>query len=254
MGTPEQPDEGRSPTLYGESGGGINRGRFLIHRRALIAGAIAMPVAARAGLTPADVLAARAIAATGGERRLKRIKALKWDGIANSSIGMGDNIVDHIVQVRVEPFGQAVSRSWIARAGSWTAKTIVIEADGSGYVEQAGERTPLSAAHALHERHQFAIYGHMLLVHSQLSTEGDELLSKKDGLPPIRFTLDADGRPKTARYRFAPSDGGDLVDGSVRLSGRVRSPDRIAWPEIIRISQPGITVDTKLTAFAVEFA
>lgn len=212
-----------------------------------------LPIAARASIFPAPDLAEQAIEALGGRKLLSRVRVLKWDGRATIYTGMRDNPVEIAVETRVTPFGQAISRSWLPLHGSWTARTMTVEPSG-GFVEQAGKRTPLPAPQALHELQQFGIYGYLLLVGARLRAEGNDVIAQREGFPDIRFTLGADGRPATGTYQVDSPDGGPTIEEKLIFEGRVRSPNRIAWPARIQVLQKAFDFDLRIDAFDVELA
>lgn len=250
MGTPGQPDGSCSPTLYGESGGGINRGRFLIHRRALIAGAIAMPMVARAAAWPPGDLLERALMAAGGRDRLARVKALSLAG----TMSFGDGPPKLSVGIHCEPFGRvAVTTDILAASSRFNERTKVIDTKGGIIYDARGKRTALPRAEAVHEHHMFGIYGYMLLTHAVTRAEGGRLIAGHPDFPPIRFDVAADGTLLGADYAVVSADGKSVEDQRFVFEGRLNDKG-INWPARMTIAHDTrlwLTID--FTNFSVKF-
>jgi len=217
-------------------------------RRALIAGALALPVAARAGGFAPDLLA-RAVAAAGGRALLNRVKALNWTGIAR--VMAGEKTLEIVVKTRVEPFVRARSDSFLLNRPA-TARTLIIEPDG-GFVERAGVRTPLPERQTRHERQQYGIYGYMLLTQAPAWVEDGGIRSERPGLPPIRFLTEGDYLAAADYIVSSPDSDGTIAQRFV-FEGEM--PDKgVHWPQTISIFQndkPYFILD--LQTFSVELA
>lgn len=231
------------PPVYGGAAGAINR-------RQTIAGLALFPVLPTLPAR-ADDAVARAERALGGRARIDRVRALSWTGTAE--VALPDRILTLGVETRVEPFVRARSTSWIKAEGKAKARTLVIEPD-DGYVLRDGARQPLPDPLVAHERQQYGLYGHLLLK-GRLQVSGADLMSTRDGFPPARLTLSADGRVVGAEMSVtAPDDPGRTIREQVGLDSWSVT-NGLAWPRRLAIRQDGKRYFTLvLDAFAVEFS
>jgi hypothetical protein len=219
-----------------------------ISRRALVVGALALPVAARAGGFEGDLLD-RVIAAAGGRALLSRVKALNWTGLAQ--VFAGDRTLEIEVKTRVEPFVRARSETFL-QGKPETARTLIIEPDG-GFVERAGVRTALPARQTEHERQQYGVYGYLLLALAPTRLVDGRIVSQRPGLPSISFLTEGD-HLAAADYNVANPDSDATIDQRFLFEGEL--PDKgVHWPQTITIFQnakPYFILD--LRTFAVELA
>lgn len=217
MGTPEQP-AGRLTwlsSLYGECGTCINHGRVLIHRRLLIAGALALPVAARAG--PG-----------------RQVKALNWTGVAE--VVMGERRLRIHVETRVEPFvPRARSATYLIGQEPRQVRALYLEPDGLWTTPGLnGERTRLPAAQARHEEQQYAIYGFLLMA-LQRGESGKGLRLTRQHCWP--FDYDAtEGRVSSASYTVDAPEGTGTIAETIRCADW-REVDGLPWPHQLIIDQ-----------------
>lgn len=237
MGTPEQPDPGRmtcASSLYGECASRINQGRVLIGRRALIGGALALPVAAQArGWGEEDVLT-RAIAARGGRALLTRVKALNWTGEAKIVVA-ADRTITVGVKSRVEPFVRSHSEYWQPGQADST-RIMAIEPD-TGWVEMGGKRTTLPPAQAEHERQQYAIYGYMLLALAPAEVRNGAIVTQRAGLPQMRFLSGGEtGAIWLGTYVIDSPEGGEKIEEQIIFTGE-HIDQGVHWPRTIDITQ-----------------
>lgn len=219
----------------------------------MIAGALAMPVAAQARrFQGGNALLARAMKAMGGRELLQRVKALNWQATAEVHAGGHDTAIR--VETRCEPFGIARSVSDLMQASSTlNARTMTITASG-GTLQRGRQTTALPAALAHHERQQYGIYGYMLLAFADTKVEGDRLVAMRPGYPPARFGLDADARIVSAEYDVdAPAGGGTLRQ---RYQFADWTSDRgVQWPRLIMIFQnDSLFFSMRILRFSVELA
>ena len=68
---------------------------------------------------------------------------------------------------------------------------------------------------------------------------GGKLLAAHEGLPPIRFEIDATGRLLAAEYTVHAPDGGEVIQQRFTFEGVVHDKG-IAWPRRILIAQNGV--------------
>lgn len=214
-----------------------------------MAGALALPVSARAGSIEADLLD-RVIAAAGGRTLLSRVKALNWTGFAR--VCAGDKTLEIRVKTRVEPFVRARSESFLLNQPE-TARTLIIEPE-RGFVERDGIRTALPARQIEHERQQYGVYGYMLLAlaPTRLALEG-RILSQRPGFPPIAFATDGD-HIATADYDVDSPDSGAPIAQVFIFEGEYFDKG-VRWPQTITVlhtDKPFLTLD--LETFSVELA
>lgn len=208
-----------------------------------------LPVAAKAAWPAEEDLLARALKAAGGRDRLARVKALSWAGHAR--VPTPTTTLELEVETRVEPFLRARSRSWISGRPE-TARTLLIEPEG-GFVERGGTRTPLPARQVAHERQQHGLYGYMLLAQAPTRVEGDRLVARKAGLPPVRFRMEGDYLV-AADYAVTSPDSDATIAQQILLEGEFRDKG-VRWPQTITIlhdNKPYFELD--LTDFTVELA
>lgn len=225
MNTPG-PERPLLSTIYGACASRINR-------RALIGCGLLLPVAARAGRIETDDPSARAIAAMGGREILKRVKALTWE--ARAEVTAGGRTVAISARTRCEPFGTARSESWLRDKGPETARIMTITAEG-GTLTRDGKTSPLPEAMAAHERQQFGIYGHMLLVHSILRGDGSQLVSRHAGYPDAKFEIGTDGLPLSADYDVRAPQGEAMFRQRFQF-GAWKRDKGVRWPGSIVIIQ-----------------
>lgn len=246
MSTPGQPNEGSSPTLYGECASRINRGRVLIGRRALIAGAIAMPAAARAAGRAPDDPVERALSAMGGRALLSRVKALSWEGYFSWSAEPFPQSLDPNrgldrpiggpslkIKTRIQPFGAA--QSTVRELGARRTRIRVIDIDGDRATRTwtaFRETEPLPPQEAMHERQQFGLFGYMLLVHAETRASRAGLIAAHAGYPPIAFELDTKGRLASASYAVADSKRDVIIPQRIEFADWI-SDKGVAWPSRI---------------------
>jgi hypothetical protein len=199
-----------------------------ISRRAVIAGALALPVAARAG--PA-----------------RQVKALNWIGTARVEIPGRTLVIE--VKTRVEPFVRA--RSETRLAGTSDTRTLIIEPNG-GFTERDAKRTPLPPAQALHERQQYGLYGYMVRALGDMRKDVRNMTYTQQGFPPIDFHFGGDGLG-TADYSVDGPEGGKVAQ-HLRFSG-VIAGGGLQWVRQIDIDQAGTPYFTlELAQFAAELA
>lgn len=134
----------------------------MLTRRTIAAAPFALAACATAPRAPDPMLVLRrAIDAAGGERALRDARVLAWTGEA--VIHLDDQDIAIGVDTVVEPFVYARSESWLLSQGR--SSTRILEIDQTvGWATRNGERTPLPALQAEHERKQYALYGLMQLV------------------------------------------------------------------------------------------
>jgi hypothetical protein len=247
MDTPVKPERGFVPALYGECASRINHGIAVIGRRALIAGALALPVAARAG--PKADLLNRVLKASGGREKLARVRAMNWTGTA--TVNAGDKTLQIQVKTRVEPFVRARSESFLAGKPE-TVRTLIIEPDG-GYVERGGKRTPLPARQTDHERQQYGVYGYMLLGQAPARVEGNRIVSQRPGLPPISFLTEGDYLAAADYTVDDPETDGTIAQRFI-FEGEYGDLG-IHWPQTVTIfHNDKLYFMLDLQSFSVEFA
>jgi hypothetical protein len=185
----------------------------------------------------------------------REVKALGWTGSAE--IGNGDKTIRIGVRTRIEPFVRARSETWLIGAAPPAPeeiRTLIVEPDG-GWSEAKGERKPLPAAQAEHERQQYGIYGYLLMA-ARRPERGVGLTLAQPGFPPFRYTTD-DMLPVSAEYSVTAPEGDGTMAETIRLEGRVAGAP-IAWPSRLRIDFPPggfpawfvLTIDTLDVEFA----
>ena len=237
--------------LYGAFHAGINQGLSAISRRAVLAGALALPVAARAAGFSEDPLVTRAVDAMGGRPLLSRVKALSWE--ARADVNAGGRVVGIASRTRCEPFGTARSESWL-RDKPEATRTMTVDLAG-GTIERDGGTKPMPAAMATHEALQFGIYGYMLLVRASAQIKSiDTVIFQHPGYPPAAFTFGTDGLALSAVYDVAAPDGGDTIRQRFHFADW-KTEQGIQWPRTVMIfqnDQPFFT--SNLDSFSVELA
>lgn len=202
-----------------------------INRRALIGGAIALGAAPAWAAASADLLD-RALKAAGGRKRLARVKALNWTGLA--TVTAAGRTLEIQVKTRVEPFVRA--RSETNLLGQNAKRTLIIEPD-AGYVERDGKRMPLPARQAEHERQQYGLYGYMLLALAPTRVVGNGLAAQRPNLPPVSFLMEGDYLAG-ADYSVADPEKDGMIAQRFILEGELRDK-AIRWPQTITILQDG---------------
>ncbi|MCW3848432.1 hypothetical protein OF829_14415 [Sphingomonas sp. LB-2] len=239
MGTPEQPEPGRITSLgclYGECASGINHELAVIGRRALIGGALALPVAAWAG-------------------QARRVAALNWEGVAEF-VSRAQELSIH-VKTRVEPFvPRARSETWLIGRDPRDVRTLIVEGD-KGWMERGGARTPLPAAQGHHENQQYAIYGFLVMA-AQRKDSGKGLRLNRADCWPFEYDA-ADGRVTAATYTVDAPDGNGSIAETIRCSDW-RDVSGLSWPHKLVIEQRpstgagnsifSLTLDTMTAEFA----
>lgn len=222
--------DGLSP-LYGAAIHSINR-------RLLLAGLIALPVAAHA------------------QKRKKtkepRITSLHWEG--TSRIFVGNSHISIGVSTTIQPFGRVRSDSWLVSEGPGKRRTLVIE-DNQGWTEGGGglNRITLPAQQVLHERQQYAAYAYMLegppeppKPKKRKKNEPepppvyDPTITRQvsqDGFPPATLTF-LNGKLTYVDMVVDPPQSGPRINERFTLSGEIVS-NNIRWPRQITITQDG---------------
>ena len=199
-------------------------------------GAIATAAYPAAAQLRSDAVA-RAMAAAGGEARLRRVRAISW--IGTMRMLLGGIAVDLNVEARVEPFARARFETWLPSDGRSTRRTVMIEHDG-GFVVHAGAQTALPPAQVRFQRQQAGAYAYLLLAPAFVSAASQTRLNAShDGYPPMTLTLARDGRIASADYRIAsPDRDGVSVRQALTLDGSVAS-DGVRYPRRIIVDQDG---------------
>jgi len=217
-----------------------------------VAGALALPVAAKAGGFARDVLE-QAIAARGGRARIARIKALNWTGKAIVAIA-DDKTLEIRVKTRVEPFGRARSESWIPASPDPTPRTMTIRPEG-GFVDYKGIRRALPAAQTEHERQQYAIYGYMLYARAPAEFRMGAITTQREDLPRMLWFPDGiTDDIQSGVYEVTNPEGTGIIEELITFSGDLVDKG-IHWPQTIVIAQhqkPYFTL--ALDSFSVELA
>jgi hypothetical protein len=154
---------------------------------------------------------------------------LSWHGRACVRAGGRD------LDLTVEPFRRARSRSWITADGEARARTLVIEPH-DGWLERGGRREPLPAALIAHERQQYGLYGYLLRALRGEGARGARL--REPGFPDARFRFE-DGWPVSADYAVAAPEPGRLPVAQRFSFSDPRPGDELRWPRRIAIAQDG---------------
>lgn len=211
---------------------------------------LALPVAAHA--QAADDTVEHAIKARGGRELLARVKALSWTGTAHISGGV--RMIDLTLRSHVEPFSNARTDSWLTTDTS-SLRSMLLTPQG-GYVQRGDATAPLPTPQALHERQQYAIYGYLLLVQPgvTLTSDAGRITASRQGLPPIRLTLDSDGMIDAADYVAAAPDGTGTIAEHIRFEGKLTDKGVNWWQRMIMLQNGMPYMTLTLESFAVELA
>lgn len=218
-----------------------------------MAGALALPVAARAGGLVEDDLKTRAIEAMGGRGLLLRIKTLTWEG--RGEVVAGGRTVLIKARTRCEPFGAVSSRTWLADQGPATTRVMTLR-DGKGTVTDVnGKPVDFPPAMAAHEQLQFGIYGYMLLVHAAAQVQDAEtLVLRHPRYPPATIAFGTDGLAVSAEYDVTGPDGNATIRQRF-LFANWKTVQGVRWPHGLAIFQDDKPFFTSnLDSFSVELA
>lgn len=137
-----------------------------------------------------------------------------------------------ILRTRVEPFIRARTTSWFEDARPESGRTLIVEPEGA-WMEMRGERKPLPARQAAHERAQYGLYGYLL----EAMQPGAPAHLSHAGLPPIDF-LHAGGRPISARYTVPDHASDGTIAQQIHFEGAV-ADGGVTWPGRISLGSPG---------------
>ena len=201
----------------------------------LIAGALALPVAAWAG--PA-----------------KQVTALNWEGVAE--LVTPERTLHIHVKTRVEPFvPRARSDTWLIGQEPPQPRALIVEGD-EAWMERGGQRTPLPPAQARHENQQYAIYGFLAIAAERRLTGKGLRLTRADCWP---FEYEAsEGRVAAATYTVDAPDGNGTIAETIRCSDW-REVSGLSWPHQLVIDQKPSTgaasiFKLSLDTMSVEYA
>lgn len=208
----------------------------MITRRAVLAAAGACAA------SPAERFLDRAIAATGGEAALRRVRQLRWTGQA--VVQAGARRLELGVATTVTPFAAARSETWLLSDRPAAKRAMVLEG-GDLFQERDGARTPLPAPQARHERQQYALYGLMLLTPLKdspgalagLDDDGG-LLTRHPLAPPTTLYLDERWRLASAENVVDAPDGVSRIAQTIDFLGEIESRG-VRWPARLKIRQDG---------------
>ena len=190
--------------------------------------------------------------AMGGRELLARVTALRWYGKAR--IVDGARTLDFTVNSHVEPFGRVRTDSWLTTDTS-SLRSMIITPEG-GFLQRGETSIPLPPAQTLNQRQQYGVFGYMLLAKAGTTVTADagRITAMRDGLPPIRFTLDTDGSLDAADYVVAAADGVGKITEHIRFDGKL-SDKGVNWPQQIIVIQNGMPYMTlNLESFGVDLA
>ncbi len=223
------------PSLYGEFPGVINRGASAISRRAVVAGALALPVAARAQAVNGEGSMLRlAMAAMGGRALLERVRAISWLEWGHEPMGR---------RVRMEPFGTVRVQGWMFA---------LPETKWFEPREYPPAAQPVSDPQETYSIQHFGLFSHMLLVHSAIRERGRRLTAEHPGYSPAKFVFARDGKMLRARHDIIDRTGRHRVTRLIEFDGEV-SDQGIRWPGSITIREGSdAPTGTNLGDFKVE--
>lgn len=230
MDTPGQPERGLIQHLYGECPTRINHRRATMGRRALLAGALALPAPwARASRGMLE----RALQAMGGRQLIARVRAVSWVESRHLPIG---------ARIRIEPFRLVRIQPWsfAPPKPGWDAPR--------DYRAEDSRLTPMQ----MRVTQDFGLFSHMLLLHSTVREEGHRLIASRPGYAPATLVFGRGGRLLRAFERLYDFATRAPVLRHTEFEGEV-SDQGVRWPARYSASSGGYAPNTiSISEFKVE--
>ncbi len=196
----------------------------------------------------------RAIKAAGGEAALRRATVLKWRGRA--FVYPGDRRIEIEGQWIVEPPDRAVVVTWEKDKRKESTRRLIL-LGSEGWMERAGERTPMPPEMLASERDQFDLYSVMRLLPLRepgvrLSAMGPRSLRvERDGRPDVELTFDGSGSLDRLRVELHDPVSDRKVVEKITFTGLLEAGG-VRWPRRMSITRDSAAFfDLELTEFAI---
>jgi hypothetical protein len=222
-----------------------------------LAACVALLNAAPSGTMPAADPAAlldRAIKAAGGEEALRRATVLKWRGRA--FVYAGDRRIELEGSWIVEPPDRAVVATWETDKGKESTRRLIL-LGSEGWMDRAGERTPMPSEMLASERDQFYLYSVMRLLPLRepgvrLTAPGPRSLRVESaGRPDVELTFDGSGSLDRMRAEIHDPVSNRKVVEKITFEGLLQAGG-VRWPRRISITRDGAPFfDLELTEFSI---
>jgi hypothetical protein len=226
---------------------------------ALLAVSVALGFAAEPSPSPSPspdptAILDRAIKAAGGEERLRRATVLRWRG--HAFVHAGDRRIEIEGRWILEPPDRAVAETWEVGKGKNTTRRLIV-LGSEGWMERAGERTPMPPAMLASERGQFYLYSVMRLLPLRdagvrLTATGPRSLRvEREGRPAVEMTFDGTGFLDRMRTQVADPVSGRPAVEVITFEGVVEGGG-VRWPRRMSITRDGEPYfDLELTELSI---